>query len=175
MKLSVNCEYLCTFVIGTLIGATATYVFVKGRKKTPLKKLKDPPNIIEACFESKNQSIDGGYQLVIAVRTDIKMQKGKVAAQCGHASVAAYTIASANIPNRLMKWLMCGGPLITVCVGSEEELLNLKKKAKAINVISCVIRDAGHTQVAPGTRTVIAIGPGRKNLLDQITENLKLY
>lgn len=60
-------------------------------------------------------------------------------------------------------------------IDSEEELLELDKRAKAQNVLSSIIRDAGQTQVAPGSRTVIAIGPAPKSVLDQITGHLKLY
>jgi PTH2 family peptidyl-tRNA hydrolase len=44
-----------------------------------------------------------------------------------------------------------------------------------MNVLSSIIRDAGQTQVAPGTRTVIAIGPAPKSVLDEISGHLKLY
>lgn len=60
-------------------------------------------------------------------------------------------------------------------IDSEEEMLNLDKIAKENNVLSSIIRDAGQTQVAPGTRTVIAIGPAPKSMLDRITGHLKLY
>lgn len=42
-------------------------------------------------------------------------------------------------------------------------------------MLSCIVRDAGQTQVAPGSRTVIAIGPAPKSVLDKITGHLKLY
>lgn len=44
----------------------------------------------------------------MGVRNDIKMQKGKVAAQCGHAAVAAYAKAATNAPIKLKKWLKYG-------------------------------------------------------------------
>lgn len=68
-----------------------------------------------------------------------------------------------------------GGTKITLKIDSEQELLGLEKMAKAQDVLSCIVRDAGQTQVAPGTRTVIAIGPAPKSVLDKITGHLKLY
>lgn len=68
-----------------------------------------------------------------------------------------------------------GGTKITVRIDSEEELFNVDKSAKRLNVLSSIIRDAGQTQVAPGTRTVIAVGPAPKSVLDKITGHLKLY
>lgn len=44
----------------------------------------------------------------MCVRNDLKMQKGKVAAQCGHAAVAAYAKAISNKPKTLKNWLKFG-------------------------------------------------------------------
>lgn len=60
-------------------------------------------------------------------------------------------------------------------IDSETELLDLEKRARAADVLSCIVRDAGQTQVAPGSRTVIAIGPAPKSVLEQLTGHLKLY
>lgn len=44
----------------------------------------------------------------MAVRNDLKMQKGKVAAQCGHAAVAAYAKALKDRPKLIQLWLKYG-------------------------------------------------------------------
>lgn len=44
----------------------------------------------------------------MGVRHDLKMQKGKVAAQCGHAAVAAYAKALRYDEKILRKWLKTG-------------------------------------------------------------------
>lgn len=129
----------------------------------------------------------------MAIRGDLKMQKGKVAAQCGHASVGAYAKAVKDKPKTVKRWLrfgkntilqfvvhkficvVSGGTKITVKIDSESELLELEKCARKEDVLSCIVRDAGQTQVAPGSRTVIAIGPAPKSVLDRITGHLKLY
>lgn len=72
-------------------------------------------------------------------------------------------------------FIVVGCAKITVKIDSEEELLELDKNAKLHDVLSSIVRDAGQTQVAPGTRTVIAIGPGPKSEIDKITGHLKLY
>lgn len=53
--------------------------------------------------------------------------------------------------------------------------MELYTSAKAIGLLANVVRDAGQTQVAPGSRTVCAIGPGPCEEIDQITRHLKLY
>lgn len=68
-----------------------------------------------------------------------------------------------------------GGTKITVRIDSEEDMLQIHEKAKELGILSSIVRDAGQTQVAPGSRTVIAIGPAPKSILEQITGHLKLY
>ena len=43
---------------------------------------------------------------------------------------------------------------------SEEELLQMMLKAQSMGLNASVVRDAGRTQIAPGSKTVLAIGPG---------------
>ena len=54
-------------------------------------------------------------------------------------------------------------------------MLDLVVQARKIGLIANFIRDAGRTQLIPGTKTVAAIGPGPKTVIDQITGHLKLY
>ena len=46
--------------------------------------------------------------------------------------------------------------------------------ARKNNVPSYIVRDAGRTQVAAGSETVIAIGPAPEELVNSITGHLKL-
>lgn len=111
----------------------------------------------------------------MCIRNDLKMQKGKVAAQCGHAAVAAYAKGLTVAPKMVKRWMTYGGTKITLKLDSEEDLLKLEKAAKKLNLITSVVRDAGQTQVAPGSRTVIAIGPAPQTMLNKVTGHLKLY
>ncbi|CAH1111779.1 unnamed protein product [Psylliodes chrysocephalus] len=162
--------YLTIFGAGTVLGATSVYFISKFRHKPKEEIWK---NGMEERYEFKDPKDE--YRLIMGVRNDLKMQKGKVAAQCGHAAVAAYAKAFKQRPKILQNWLKFGGTKIAVRLDSEEELLSVDRKAKELNVLSSIVRDAGQTQVAPGTRTVIAIGPAPKSVLDKITGHLKLY
>lgn len=62
-----------------------------------------------------------------------------------------------------------------VQVDSESALKEIAKQARAVGLLANIIKDAGHTQVKPGSRTVCAIGPGPAELIDQITSHLKLF
>ncbi|ERL85015.1 peptidyl-tRNA hydrolase 2, mitochondrial isoform X1 [Dendroctonus ponderosae] len=168
--------YLAAFSAGTVVGIASTYVFLKFRNNWHTQhenKVKQDPLIMEEKYEFENT--DDEIRLILGVRNDLKMQKGKVAAQCGHASMDAFAKVYKKSPELLKSWLKTGGTKIVVRVDSEAQLFELNSRAKNLNVFSCIICDAGHTQVDPGSRTVIAIGPARKSVLEQITGDLKLY
>lgn len=53
-------------------------------------------------------------------------------------------------------------------------MLKVAQKAASLGLITAMVRDAGRTQVVPGTKTVLGVGPGPVDLIDQCTNNLKL-
>ncbi|CAL1685531.1 unnamed protein product [Lasius platythorax] len=114
------------------------------------------------------------YKLILVIRTDLKMGKGKVAAQCSHAAVAAYKAARKH-PKILKAWEESGQAKITLKVDSEAALVEIAKQAKAVGLLSNIVQDAGHTQIPAGSKTVCGVGPGPANLIDQVTGHLKLY
>ena len=125
--------------------------------------------------EVPNEDEASDYKLVLCVRHDLKMKKGKVAAQCSHAAVAAYKRMKRMNPTVLREWEMDGQPKITVKLPGEEDMKTVVAEAHAAGLAVSVIRDAGRTQVAPGTQTVAAIGPGPVQVVDQVTRRFKLY
>ena len=58
---------------------------------------------------------------------------------------------------------------------SLEEMQALGDRARDFGVRTESVRDAGHTQVAPGTQTVLCVGPDKAGKIDEITGHLKLY
>ncbi|KAK6211958.1 hypothetical protein LQW54_005485 [Pestalotiopsis sp. IQ-011] len=118
-------------------------------------------------------------KLVLVVRTDLGMTKGKIAAQCSHATLACYKKLAAADPNSplgriLRRWERNGQAKIAVQVKSQEELLDLKNRARAIGLTAEYIQDAGRTQIEAGSMTVLGVGPAPKSLVDQVTGGLKL-
>ena len=114
-------------------------------------------------------------KMVILVRTDINMGKGKAAAQCCHAVLAAYKRAVEKCPDVVRRWESLGQPKVTLKIDSENEMINLQRQARECGLVAEAIQDAGRTQLQPGTRTVCAIGPGPCKMIDLITGHLKLY
>ncbi|PHH82825.1 hypothetical protein CDD82_4697 [Ophiocordyceps australis] len=118
-------------------------------------------------------------KLVLVVRTDLGMTKGKIAAQCSHATLACYKAlsrASSDSSQRaiLARWERSGQAKIAVQVKNQEELIELRRKARLHGITAEVIQDAGRTQIEAGSITVLGIGPAPKDLVDQITGHLKL-
>ena len=63
-----------------------------------------------------------------------------------------------------------------ICVKAPktEDLVAAYKKAKELGLPCHLVRDAGHTQVAPGSITVCGMGPATGKHLDLISGKLKL-
>ena len=108
----------------------------------------------------------------IVARTDIGMGTGKLAAQVAHASLSAYE----DTDERTRKaWKGEGQKKVVLKGSGEDELFELADKARREGLPNAVIRDAGHTQLDPGTATTVAIGPGDDELIDRVTGHLSLY
>ncbi|KAI4210348.1 MAG: hypothetical protein LQ351_006797 [Letrouitia transgressa] len=116
-------------------------------------------------------------KLVLVVRSDLGMGKGKVAAQCSHATLACYRALSSSSPVKhpiLKRWERQGQAKIVTQVPSEEEMLLLQAKALSLGLCAQVMRDAGRTQIASGSATVLGVGPGPKTAVDAVTGRLRL-
>ncbi|MBD3158290.1 MAG: peptidyl-tRNA hydrolase [Candidatus Lokiarchaeota archaeon] len=114
------------------------------------------------------------YKQVMAVRTDLGMSVGKIAVQTAHGAVSASEAARKKSPKAWEAWLNSGQKKITVQVDSMDALIDLKNQASSYNIPHYLVRDAGMTQLSPGTATVLGIGPGPNHEIDKITGSLKL-
>jgi len=108
----------------------------------------------------------------IVARTDIGMGQGKLAAQVAHASLSAYQDAGRRARK---KWQGEGQKKVVLKGDSESQLFALADKAETEGIPYAVVRDAGHTQLEPGTVTALAVGPARDELVDRVTGDLSLY
>ncbi|KAJ7275255.1 peptidyl-tRNA hydrolase, partial [Mycena haematopus] len=92
---------------------------------------------------------------VLAVRTDLGMTTGKIAAH--HATLACYKTLAKNPAQLLRKWARTGYPKSVVCCSDEDSLLLLQAQAQSLNLCARSIQDAGRTQIAAGSTTVLGI------------------
>lgn len=107
----------------------------------------------------------------IVMRSDLKMGKGKIAAQACHASLSSYKKASKR---SIRQWESFGQKKVVLKVSSEKELLELYHIVKERGLPCALITDAGHTQIEPNTKTCIGIGPAINSEIDKLTGHLKL-
>ncbi|MGY0235880.1 peptidyl-tRNA hydrolase Pth2 [Longispora urticae] len=112
------------------------------------------------------------HKLVVVVRTDLAMGKGKIAAQAAHAAVGA-VLRNLDSPV-LMDWLRDGQPKVVLRVSGAEQLAEVCAAAEAAGLPVEVIHDAGRTQVDPGTATCCAIGPATIADIDAVAGTLSL-
>ncbi|MFW6000520.1 MAG: peptidyl-tRNA hydrolase Pth2 [Halorubrum sp.] len=108
----------------------------------------------------------------IVARTDIGMGEGKLAAQVAHASLSAYQDAGERARK---KWQGEGQKKVVLKGDSESRLFELADKADKEGLPYAIVRDAGHTQLEPGTVTALAVGPARDDSVDRVTGDLSLY
>ena len=120
-------------------------------------------------------------KMMIVMRRDLKMRKGKIAAQAGHACIDAILMALSKegrlndfettndgialrdtdkLTTPLSDWFKYGCAKICVYVDSEEELMNIADKANEKGIIAAVITDAGMTEFhSVPTKTCLALEP----------------
>ena len=136
---------------------------------------------------------------MIVIRRDLKMRKGKIAAQASHACVEATLMALAKEQrlnevcvaenqnwvylnhshedtSALTNWFDAGVAKICVYVNSEEELLELANQGREQGFIVALIKDAGFTEFhGEPTFTCIAFEPLAAEDIDPLTGDLPLY
>jgi len=111
---------------------------------------------------------------VIVIRTDIEMGKGKLAAQCAHASLSSYMDAVEKDKKVVDRWLEAGQKKIVLKVDSVETMVKLFQAFKYKGIPCALISDRGMTQLPPDTKTALGIGPWKSEEIDKFTAALKL-
>lgn len=107
----------------------------------------------------------------IIVNKDVKMSKGKTAAQVAHASVTAYATSKDTLSTK--DWYKNSMTKV-VLQADLNTLLAVAKGANENGIPVALIKDEGRTEIEPGTITCVAIGPTYEDLLDRFTKDLKL-
>ncbi|KAF8168310.1 peptidyl-tRNA hydrolase PTH2-domain-containing protein [Crassisporium funariophilum] len=184
-------------VISVLVAASLTLGFWAGTKATRRTEFSPTVKPAVPSLPSKNSGTEDGDEsgsdhssnladvdiaalrvsssdeckMVLVVRTDLGMSSGKIAAQ--HATLACYKILLAKNQSMLRQWERSGQTKIALQCDDEEELLVLEAQAKSLNLCARSIQDAGRTQIAAGSTTVLGIA-GPAKLVNQVTGRLRL-
>jgi len=126
-------------------------------------------------------------KMVICVRKDLKIRRGKEIAQAAHASMkfiadkirecpSADPFKNIRLSPAEQEWFEGLFTKICVKVNSEQELMTIKSNAEINGIQCCLIEDSGATEFhGVRTPTCIAIGPDEAEKIDKITGHLELY
>jgi PTH2 family peptidyl-tRNA hydrolase len=114
------------------------------------------------------------YKQAIAVRVDLRMGKGKLAAQVGHAAVSSAEESRKKSPEWWRAWLKEGQCKVVVKAKDLNAILELQREAIAMKLPHSLITDRGLTQLPPATTTCLGIGPAPSVQVDKITGKLPL-
>ncbi|RHZ03060.1 hypothetical protein DYB37_005824 [Aphanomyces astaci] len=150
------------------------YTAYAGDDNTETDQANDPESHDDSDDEDESDDDCEPHKMVLVVRNDLKMTKGKIAAQCGHATLGAYKRALKRTPQALDFWEYSGQTKVALKIESEEEMLLLAGRAKELGLVHYIVVDAGRTQIAPDSKTVLAVGPAPAGTIDNLTGHLKL-
>ena len=117
---------------------------------------------------------DDGPTMVLVTRADLTLSTGKLAAQCAHAAVDCALAAKRSASRLFERWKAGGARKIVVQCDTLEEMKRLYGAAQKANLVTSMIKDAGHTEIPSGTITVIGIGPAPRRSMEALTGELKL-
>jgi len=122
----------------------------------------------------KNIMVEFEYKQVIIFRSDLKLSKGKLAVQAGHAAVSAAEEARKRHRDWWESWIFEGQRKIAVKVKDETELSELESAADDLGLPHALIVDRGLTEIPEGTVTCLGIGPAPAEKMDRLTGKLPL-
>jgi PTH2 family peptidyl-tRNA hydrolase len=179
---------LLWFLAGTLLPTLAYALMVRSTNKrvvnTTHENSQRESDEEDSDEEDMNVATTGGvssqwgmrqapYKMVFCVNTSLSMGKGKIAAQCCHAAVGCYKRATKQCPAALRAWEYSGCAKICIKCPEEDELLEIAAKALSLDIPVYFVQDAGRTQIAAGSRTVLGLfGPA--SVFEGVTDHLKL-
>ena len=112
--------------------------------------------------------------MVLVVRGELRLTPGKAAVQVAHAAVMLALASRSQDRGTFDHWQAEGQKKIAVVAESLAEMQTLERKARGLGIRTAFVEDAGLTEVPPGTRTVLGLGPAKASTLDTVTGTLAL-
>ena len=122
-----------------------------------MSALSDPPTMAFLC------------------RADLQLSSGKLAVQCAHAAVGSLQLAKKTHSRMVQRWTESSSRKVCLSVEDEKELEYYLERVQEASLPFALIKDAGLTEVAPGTVTVLGVGPGPRHTMDSLFSNLRAY
>ncbi|XP_074594935.1 peptidyl-tRNA hydrolase 2, mitochondrial-like [Brevipalpus obovatus] len=171
-------EFQLGLITGLGLSAMVSLFFTLRQNRTRvilhrLRKLREKGRLKSSPMGAPPDVED--WRMVLVVNSGLNMQKGKVASQCAHAAVDVYIKSLLKDPTKVNQWQELGCTKIVCRAENDSKLEELKNLAKSKGLVASLVRDSGQTQIAPGSKTVLGIGPDRQSLLSEVTGGLRLF
>jgi peptidyl-tRNA hydrolase, PTH2 family len=115
-----------------------------------------------------------GYKVVLVIRGELRLTAGKSAVQAAHAAVMLALAAQSKSAGAFAEWLREGQKKIALVVPTLAAMEQLDRVARSKGIPTAWVEDAGLTEVPPGTKTCLGLGPAPAPALDAITGSLPL-
>jgi len=112
--------------------------------------------------------------MVVVVRGELRLTPGKAAVQVAHAAVLLARWSESHTPKEFDTWWVGGQRKVALEVPTLADLEALERRARAEGIPTVWVEDAGFTEVPPGTRTCLGLGPAPDTALDPVTGKLPL-
>lgn len=180
MAASDNTSTFLYFLAGALVPSLAWF-FLGSKQELPAVDSaakedddEDTADVSSGGPSSKWGYTDAPYKMVLCVNQELSMGKGKIAAQCCHAAVGCYKRAKKQCPKALHAWEYSGCAKIALKCPTQDELELIAAKAMERDIPFYLVMDAGRTQIAAGSRTVLGLGPAPAYIFEDVTSHLKL-
>lgn len=137
-----------------------------------------PSSFIQDTFSLAWANLSNcSYKMIFVVNMDLNMGRGKQCAQVAHASLGLYLkiqeFGSEEDKLKVHSWIAMGQKKIVVRGNNLQQIESIQKEADRANLPNFLVSDAGCTQIAPGSKTVLSIF-GANDELDKITGSLRL-
>lgn len=114
-------------------------------------------------------------KVVVVVRLDLDISRGKTAVQVAHAAVMCALESRVKARPWFDRWIDGGQRKVVLKAADLRALRDLYARAEKEGLVSVLVQDAGLTEVEPGTTTVLGIGPAPDEVVDRVTGHLPLY
>lgn len=127
---------------------------------------------------NKNQKkimkdLDLNLKMVFIINQELKMGTGKKCAQVGHCTLGLYKKSIKNEEELINSWENTGCKKIVLKIKTESQMNKIQDNANKFNLTTHIVTDAGKTQVAAGSKTVLGIF-GESKYINQFVSHLKL-
>jgi peptidyl-tRNA hydrolase, PTH2 family len=123
---------------------------------------------------TRSSAVSPEYKMVLVVRGELRLTSGKAAVQVAHAAVMLAVEGARKRSGAFENWWAQGQKKIAVTAETLDDMERLAQGARRAGLPFAWVEDAGFTEVPPGTRTCLGIGPASAERIDPLTGKLPL-